>query len=160
MFTALLPRNGLHNHVVLLLRVDPCLRSRSLAMRWSNPLQYLASFNPRWCRLHFESSSIWFNPLWRPYMKRCGICAVTYFNVIRSRRYKMKIDHLQYSQVHYTFTDVVSQRLETTIFRNGTPIIWNSKQNNLFSLFSSNGLRVWRPGIDSRQGQNIYLLFK
>jgi hypothetical protein len=39
-FIGLLPRNVLHNPVVLLLLVGPCLRSRCLAMHWSNTLQY------------------------------------------------------------------------------------------------------------------------
>jgi hypothetical protein len=38
MCTGLLSSNGLHNPVFLLLRIRPCLRSRCLAMRWSNPL--------------------------------------------------------------------------------------------------------------------------
>jgi hypothetical protein len=39
-FTEPLPRNVLHNPVVLLLLIGPCLRSRCQAMRWSNPLKY------------------------------------------------------------------------------------------------------------------------
>jgi hypothetical protein len=43
-FTEPLLRNGLHNPDILLLHVGPCLRSRCLAMRWSNPLQYNSVF--------------------------------------------------------------------------------------------------------------------
>jgi hypothetical protein len=52
-FNGLLPSNGLHNPVFLLLHVGPCLRSRCLEMRWANPLQYIS--NKCWCNIYYKS---------------------------------------------------------------------------------------------------------
>jgi hypothetical protein len=65
-FTEPLPRNGLHNPVVLLLPVGPCLRSRCLAMRWS--LQYDVNMNISVkgnCEINSKTMDENMFPLWR-----------------------------------------------------------------------------------------------